>query len=72
MKEPLIKTIRLKDSEAIDLKDISYELTRKNVMNGVKTIYRESDIVHFILEAKMHKIDVNDKGELIFKNGEKN
>ncbi|MEA3773434.1 hypothetical protein VBK73_22860 [Enterobacter hormaechei] len=68
MKEPLIKTVRLKDSEAIDLKEIAYKLTKKNIMNGVMAVYRESDIVHFVLEAKMHKVDVNEKGELVFTN----
>lgn len=40
-------------------------------MNGLKAIYRESDLVHFILESKMHEIDVNEKGELIFKEPQK-
>lgn len=72
MKEPLIKTIRLKDTESYDLKEISYNLTKKNIMNGVKTIYRESDLVHFILEQKLNKIDVDEKGNLIFNDYEKN
>ncbi|ETO41216.1 hypothetical protein [Morganella sp. EGD-HP17] len=71
MKEPLKKTIRLKDSEAIVLKDISYELTKKNIMNGRKAIYRESDIVHFILESKINMVDVNENGELILKDEKK-
>ncbi|WP_283126875.1 hypothetical protein [Providencia stuartii] len=71
MTEPLIKTIRLKDNESIDLKELSYSLTRKNIMNGLKAVYRESDIVHFILESKIHDVDVNEMGELIFKSSEK-
>lgn len=67
MKEPLIKTVRLKDSESINLKEISYDLTRKNIMNGLKAVYKESDIVHFILENKIHDVDVNENGDLVFK-----
>lgn len=67
MTEPLIKTVRLKDTESADLKEISYNLTRKNIMNGLKAVYRESDIVHFVLENKIHDVDVNENGELFFK-----
>lgn len=67
MKKSLIKTIRLKDSESIDLGVLSYELTKKNIMNGINIIYKESDIVHFLIENKMNEIDVNEKGELTFK-----
>lgn len=68
MKQNLIKTIRLKDSESIELGVLSYELTKKNIMNGVNVIYKESDLVHFLIENKTSEIDVNEKGELIFKN----
>ncbi|QUG52544.1 hypothetical protein KDU74_01930 [Enterobacter cloacae] len=67
MKKNLIKTIRLKDSESIDLGVLSYELTKKNIMNGINIIYKESDLVHFLIENKMNEIDVNEKGELTFK-----
>ncbi|EBG6175592.1 hypothetical protein WH008_25350 [Enterobacter hormaechei] len=67
MKKNLIKTIRLKDSESIDLEVLSYELTKKNIMNGINIFYKESDLVHFLIENKMNEIDVNEKGELTFK-----
>ncbi len=67
MKKNLIKTIRLKDSESIELGVISYELTKKNIMNGINIIYKESDLVHFLIESKMNEVDVNEKGELTFK-----
>ncbi|MEY0023042.1 hypothetical protein AB7W40_03335 [Providencia rettgeri] len=67
MKQNLVKTIRLKDSESIELGVLAYELTKKNIMNGINVIYKESDLVHFLIENKYSDIDVNDKGQLIFK-----
>ena len=67
MKQNLVKTIRLKDSESIELGILAYELTKKNIMNGINVIYKESDLVHFLIENKYSDIDVNDKGQLIFK-----
>lgn len=67
MKQNLVKTIRLKDSESIELGVLAYELTKKNIMNGINVIYKESDLVHFLIENKYREIDVNDKGQLVFK-----
>lgn len=67
MKQNLVKTIRLKDSESIELGVLAYELTKKNIMNGINVIYKESDLVHFLIENKYSDIDVNEKGQLIFK-----
>lgn len=58
------KTIRLKKQEAIDLKDISFELTKKAIMAGHQKLYKESDIVHYLIENLAQCIKVNEKGLL--------
>lgn len=58
------KTIRLKKQEAIDLKDISFDLTKKAIMAGHQKIYKESDIVHYLIENLAKCVKVNSKGTL--------
>ncbi|HHF0149332.1 hypothetical protein [Haemophilus influenzae] len=58
------KTIRLKKQEAIDLKDISFELTKKAIMAGHQKLYKESDIVHYLIENLAQCVKVNEKGLL--------
>ncbi|QLB14719.1 hypothetical protein A6B39_04305 [Mannheimia granulomatis] len=58
------KTIRLKKQEASDLKDLSFELTKKAITAGHQKIYKESDIVHFLIENLAKAITVNSNGDL--------
>lgn len=59
------KTIRLKKNEATELKDLSFELTKKAITAGHQKIYKESDIVHFLIEKMAKKVTINKSGELI-------
>lgn len=59
------KTIRLKKQEASDLKDLSFELTKKAITAGHQKIYKESDIVHFLIENLAQKVTINSKGDLV-------
>lgn len=65
MSEPLKATIRLKKQEAIDLKEMAFNLTKKAIMNGKQKIHSESDIVHLAIEYAIKNIDIDDKGELV-------
>lgn len=67
MKPVTDKTIRLKKQEAIDLKELSFELTKMAIMNGHQKLYKESDIVHFLIENVAKQITVNKNGELELK-----
>ena len=58
------KTIRLKKQEAIDLKDISFELTKKAIMAGHQKLYKESDVVHYLIENLASCVKMNEKGLL--------
>lgn len=58
------KTIRLKKQEAIDLKEISFELTKKAIMAGHQKIYKESDVVHYLIENLAQCVQINQKGLL--------
>ncbi|MDE8035788.1 hypothetical protein OQ257_11560 [Actinobacillus equuli subsp. equuli] len=66
-KETADKTIRLKKHEAIELKELSFELTKASILNGHQKIYKESDIVHFLIEQGSKRITINKDGELVFK-----
>ena len=59
------KTIRLKKQEASELKDLSFELTKKAITAGHQKIYKESDIVHFLIENLAKRITVDSHGDLI-------
>lgn len=61
---PTDKTIRLKKQEAIELKEISFELTKKAIMAGHQKLYKESDIVHYLIENLSRCVKVNEKGSL--------
>lgn len=61
------KTIRLKKQEAIELKNLSFELTKSSIMNGNQKIYKESDIVHFLIENAAKFVGVDKQGNLLFK-----
>ncbi|MGX2970461.1 hypothetical protein ACWIVY_09325 [Ursidibacter sp. B-7004-1] len=61
------KTIRLKKQEAAELKDLSFELTKSSIMNGHQKLYKESDIVHFLIENASKYVAVGKDGELCFK-----
>lgn len=58
------KTVRLKKQEASDLKDLSFELTKKAITAGHQKIYRESDIVHFLIENISKSITIDKEGNL--------
>ncbi|HHE3607754.1 hypothetical protein [Pasteurella multocida] len=58
------KTIRLKKQEAAELKEMSFELTKKAIMLGHQKIYKESDIVHFLIDKMSKKISINKDGNL--------
>lgn len=58
------KTIRLKKQEASELKDLSFELTKKAITAGHQKIYKESDIVHFLIENLAKRITVDSHGDL--------
>lgn len=64
MKETTISTIRLKKQEAADLADLSFMLTKKNVMAGLKKMHSESEIVHFIIKQTLKRVDVDETGNL--------
>ncbi|MDO9950824.1 hypothetical protein Q7404_10315 [Glaesserella parasuis] len=61
------KTIRLKKQEAAELKDLSFELTKSSIMNGHQKLYKESDIVHFLIENASKYVAVGKDGELYFR-----
>ena len=67
MDKTLIKSIRLNAHESKILKDIAFELSKKNILNDINTLYRESDLIHKFIESFAHKLTVDDTGELIFK-----
>jgi len=59
MSKPITdKTVRLKKQEAAELKDLSFELTKKAIGAGHQKIYKESDIVHFLIENLAQKVAV--------------
>ena len=58
------KTVRLKKQEASDLKDLSFELTKKAITAGHQKLYRESDIVHFLIENISQSITIDKEGNL--------
>lgn len=60
------KTIRLKKHEAVELKELSFELTKSSIMSGHQKLYKESDIVHFLIENASRYVTVNKNGELSF------
>ncbi|MBN6710266.1 hypothetical protein JFL47_11425 [Haemophilus haemoglobinophilus] len=60
------KTIRLKKQEAVELKNLSFELTKSSIMNGHQKLYKESDIVHFLIENASQYVTVGKNGELCF------
>ncbi|WP_392564097.1 hypothetical protein RHO13_13230 (plasmid) [Orbus wheelerorum] len=65
--ENLKKTVRLKKEESLLLQDKAFTLTKKAIYQGNKVVYQESDIVHFIIEKFLNKIDINEQGELKIK-----
>uniref|UniRef100_A0AAU8B337 Uncharacterized protein n=1 Tax=Dulem virus 57 TaxID=3145768 RepID=A0AAU8B337_9VIRU len=62
------KTIRLKKQEASELKDLSFELTKKAITAGHQKIYKESDIVHFLIENVANKVSIDKNGDLTILN----
>lgn len=66
MDKKLIKTIRLNDNEALILKEAAFNFSKENILNDVHIIYKESDLIHFMIEHLTCRLDINKKGELIF------
>lgn len=65
MSKPITdKTVRLKKQEAAELKDLSFELTKKAIGAGHQKIYKESDIVYFLIENLAKKVTINKNGDL--------
>ncbi|MBD1226401.1 MULTISPECIES: hypothetical protein [Xenorhabdus] len=60
-------TIRLKKSEAIDLQEKAFHLTKKNIMSGRQKIYSEADLVHYAIEQMLTMIALDEHGHLILK-----
>ena len=58
------KTIRLKKDEALLLQEKSFSLAKKAINQGNKVLYRESDIVHYIMSKFIEKIDIDENGKL--------
>ncbi|WP_118809148.1 hypothetical protein [Haemophilus haemolyticus] len=58
------KTVKLKKKEASDLKELSFELTKKAITAGHQKIYKESDIVHFLIENLAQNVTINKNGDL--------
>nr|WP_283776913.1 hypothetical protein [Histophilus somni] len=46
------------------MKEISFELTKKAIMAGHQKLYKESDIVHYLIENLAQCVKVNEKGSL--------
>lgn len=61
---PIDKTIRLKKQDAIELKEISFELTKKAILAGHQKMYKESDIVHYLIENLSQCVKVDEEGFL--------
>lgn len=59
--DTLKKTIRLKKEESVSLQDKAFFLTK---YQGNKIIYKESDIVHYIIDKILDKIDIDENGKL--------
>jgi len=61
----LKKTVRLKKEESLLLQEKAFALTKKAIYQGNKVVFQESDIVHFILDELLDKVDINKDGSLI-------
>lgn len=64
--DKLIKTVRLNDSESLLLKNISLDFSKRNILNGVHKLYKESDLIHFLVEHLTDRLDIDSNGDLIF------
>ncbi|EHX6295748.1 hypothetical protein K3012_003051 [Salmonella enterica] len=65
MDKNLVKTIRLNAQESQVLKNIAFDLSKKNIMNDINVLYRESDLIHVLIEDYAHRLDVDASGKLI-------
>lgn len=59
--QKLIQTVRIKPSEAVDLKEKAWELSMKG-----KEFIQEPELVHFLIDEFMNDIDIKD-GRLVRK-----
>ncbi|MFL3617407.1 hypothetical protein VKQ53_27325 [Escherichia coli] len=66
MDKDLIKSIRLNAQESKLLKDIAFELSKKNILNDVNILFRESDLIHALIENFASRLDVDATGNLMF------
>lgn len=66
MENKLIKTVRLNDNESLLLKNVSLDFSKRNVLNGVHKLYKESDLIHFMIEHLTGRLDIDSNGDLIF------
>lgn len=62
--DTLKKTIRLKKEESVSLQDKAFSLTKKAIYQGNKNVYQESDIVHYIIDRILEKVDIDENGKL--------
>lgn len=59
--QKLIQTVRIKTSEAEDLKERAWELSMKG-----KEFIQEPEIVHFLIDEFLNDVDIED-GKLVRK-----
>lgn len=59
--QKLIQTVRIKPTEAVDLKEKAWELSMKG-----KEFIQEPELVHFLIDEFMNDIDIKD-GRLVRK-----
>lgn len=72
MKEKLVATIRLKKSESIILRDISWSLTKQQITTGKMRVVTEADIVHMLIEKYANNVNIDENGDLCLKDYKKN
>ena len=57
-----VETIRIREDRALKLKEKAFEISIK-----VKDIVNESELVNFLLDTQVEKIDVTKDGKLFIK-----
>lgn len=66
MKKEISKTIRLTKQETTTLSEMAFELTKSAIVNGHHKLYKESDLVHFLIEHAAQYISIDRNGNLKF------
>lgn len=63
----LKKCVRLKKKESVSLQEKTFFLTKKAIIQGNRVMYTEADIVHYIIDKILKKVDIDENGKLTIK-----